>query len=524
MHVLQRTATILTFPVIAWLGAACQPGDAPTEAPTPGVSFDITNGQTHWVNDDDPNGPPYVPPGTSCNNPGYRTIQEAVTAASAGDHINVCPGLYPEQVVIPADKDDIRLRSTRQWEAVIKAPTLMVIDDDASGFTIVRVSGAQNVTILSFTITGPGPGPCGTLHFGVRVHHGGSANILGNHITDIRDNPFSGCQNGRAVQVGRVTTGSAQVFGNVIDNYQKNGVDVRDAGSSAEIAHNRIFGMGPTSMNAQNGIVVLGNATATIRHNFVANNIYTPPGTEATGILPFQSGQVVADHNTVTLNEVDIYMFQAAAGSTTTHNHVRASTDDGIVVDGSDGVRVAQNKIERNGGPGIGVYDAQANELDNNKVEENEDSGILLGDATSFAVNNTVGNNQVRENGTGGSDLTDGIRINLGSTGNTVHDNHLRDNVTHDCHDANAPAVNDWDGNHGETSLPPGLCGREEDDAAFETSTVYGWDPAYPWYDAFDVAAEFDWAATYATIDTESLLQLLPGIRVGDIRRAPASP
>jgi hypothetical protein len=149
------------------------------------------------------------------------------------------------------------------------------------------------------------------LHFGVRVHNGASANILGNHITQIRDEPMCGSQNGRAVQIGRNTNGSAQILGNVIDHYQKNGVDVRHAGSSAEIAHNRIFGAGPTSIIAQNGIVVLGDATlgsatATIRHNFVANNMYSGVGFESSGILPFQSGAVIIDHNTVTLNDVDI--------------------------------------------------------------------------------------------------------------------------------------------------------------------------------------------------------------------------
>ena len=70
-----------------------------------------------------------------------------------------------------------------------------------------------------------------------------------------------------------------------------------------------------------------------------------------------------------------------------------------------------------------------------------------------------------------------------------------------------------------------GLCTQDpDDDASFETSTVYGWDPAYPWYDAFDVAVEYDWAAAYATIDTESLLQLLPQVPVGGIRRAIVSP
>ena len=117
----------------------------------------------------------------------------------------------------------------------------------------------QNVTILGFTISGPGPGPCGSLHYGVRVDSSGSANILGNHITEIRDNPFSGCQNGVAVRVGRFvdgTTGSAKIIGNVIDNYQKNGPTVDNEGSYAEIAHNRVLGVGPTPLIGQNGIQV----------------------------------------------------------------------------------------------------------------------------------------------------------------------------------------------------------------------------------------------------------------------------
>lgn len=505
MHALQRTAAILIFPAIAWLATACNQAEEPTGPQLAGPAMALSGSNTLWVNDDGV----ATPTGTSCNNPNYNRIQDAVTAASPGYRINVCPGVYPEQVIIGTGKDGITLRSTKQWDAVIQAPAVMLDDGDGSGFTIVRVSGAQNVTILSFTITGPRPVPgCGLLHFGVRVHNSGSANILGNHITQIRDEPMCGSQNGRAVQIGRITAGSAQILGNVIDNYQKNGVDVRHAGSSAEIAHNRIFGVGPTATIAQNGIVVLGDAalgsaTATIRHNFVANNIYTPPGTEAAGILPFQSGQVVTDHNTVALNEVDIYMFEAATGSTTTHNHVRASYAHGVVVDGSNGVRV-----------------------DNNKVEDNEGSGILLDNAQT----NTVSDNQVKENGSGSSDLTDGIRVEITSTGNTIENNHLKENVTHDCHDnsvggGTAGTANSWIDNHGETENKPGLCTKDPtDDAAFETSTTYGWDPSYPWYDGFGVASEYDWAATYATVDTESLLQLLPGIPVGGIDRALVSP
>jgi hypothetical protein len=38
--------------------------------------------------------------GVPCPNPGYNTIQSAVTAANPGDTIHICPALYPEPVLI----------------------------------------------------------------------------------------------------------------------------------------------------------------------------------------------------------------------------------------------------------------------------------------------------------------------------------------------------------------------------------------------------------------------------------------
>jgi hypothetical protein len=55
---------------------------------------------THYVNDTDPNGGGYSPPGTSCTDPGYPTITAAVAAAVSGDTIRVCDGTYTENVVL----------------------------------------------------------------------------------------------------------------------------------------------------------------------------------------------------------------------------------------------------------------------------------------------------------------------------------------------------------------------------------------------------------------------------------------
>jgi parallel beta-helix repeat protein len=534
MQAIRRTASVVLFPTIACLFAACEQTGLPTEPQsTAGVvsrSYDLNaaaNGTTRWVNDDDPNGgiPGYASPGTSCNDPGYPTIQSAVTASGPGDRINVCPGTYTEQVTIPAGKDNLLLRSVTRWEAIIKAPSIM-LDFKA----IVRVSGAQNVTILAFTISGPGGGPCDFLRYGVRVDGGGSANILGNHITQIRDNPLSGCQNGVGVQVGRQvegTSGSAQIIGNVIDNYQKNGMTVDNAGSSAEIAHNRVLGNGPIASPgaAQNGIQVSRGATANVQHNFVAQNIFTTPAVaSATGILLFQSANVTTEHNTVTSNDNGIYDWMAT-GSTTTNNHVRASNYDGVTEDQSSSARVANNMTEHSAGAGIGMYtNAHDNVLDANHASDNSGSGIVLDQAS----NNTVSNNQVRDNGTDGADVTDGIRVSAVSTGNTISKNHMKHNVTHDCHDdsgvPSGPPANVWTDNHGDTENRPGLCDGQDDDAAFAMTAAYGWDPSYDWSTAFGEAADFDWATAYATIDTDSLLQLLPSIRVGVVRAATLSP
>src|SRR5439155_13932758 len=109
-----------------------------------------------------------------CPHAQYMSIQVAVTAALPGDQIKVCAGTYSEQVLISTGKDGLTLFSEVPLAAVIQAPPTIAADV-VSFKSIVRVSGAQNVTIRHFTITGPGPGICDSIRYGVRVDSGGSA-------------------------------------------------------------------------------------------------------------------------------------------------------------------------------------------------------------------------------------------------------------------------------------------------------------------------------------------------------------
>jgi hypothetical protein len=258
--------------------------------------------------------------GLDCPNRGYATIQSAVNAAQPGDKIKVCPGTYIEQVTIPSGKDGLTLFSEGAFQAIIKAPPAM-LDPKA----IVRVSGAHDVTIRHFTITGPGDGPCNSIRYGVRVDNEGSALITDNHITHIHDTPLGGCQNGIGVNIGRLsdgnTSGTGTVVHNLIDWYQKGGVLVSRAGSSAEVAYNDVVGIGSTSAIAQNGIQVSAGAVGDVHHNKVSQNFYSVAGTESTGILLISApGVTRVHHNDVFLNNGGISLCDVSQAEVSYNN------------------------------------------------------------------------------------------------------------------------------------------------------------------------------------------------------------
>ena len=120
----------------------------------------------------------------------------------------------------------------------------------------------------------------------------------------------------------------------------------------------------------------------------------------------------------------------------------------------SANVRIEHNMISGFGDNGVRLSFSQNNFVNYNQIENNRGSGILL-EATSSA--NRIAHNQVFENGSPLGDLTDGIRVMLGSVGNLIEYNHMFDNITHDAHDDNPNGVNIWRHNQGETENQPGL-------------------------------------------------------------------
>jgi parallel beta-helix repeat protein len=409
--------------------------DMPVETAT------SSSGTTYWVDNTPLNG--------DCPQVTHLTIQSAIEDSGPNDTVKVCPGTYSEQVrIVGSQHDGLKLESLNPLQAIIQWPT-----PETPPLALVYFNNADGVTLRGFTIRGPwtSAGCSAERHAGILLDSAFDERIRHNHITLIRNSNTlaSGCQEGDAVAVGRrvdvglvvPTAGSATVSHNVIDEYQKNGVQVTNPGSDAKVDHNVIKGsdLGQPFI-ASNGVVVIRGASATVDHNVISNNHYAPAPL-STGVIVQQAppGSSQVNHNRIFDNDYGVQVF-AVSNLAISHNDLFQNLADAVVLDGpATGVVVRSNDIRNNDGSGVALFDADNNLLKSNHIEFNGGGFPFLPDST------------------------DGISVDAMSMGNRILTNHMSENVTHDCHDdslgtGTSGTANVWDGNSGQTENRSGLC------------------------------------------------------------------
>jgi len=284
------------------------------------------------------------------------TVQHAVDVACAGDTVQVGSGTFAEQVIIPKTLDVV---GAGAGSTIIQAPatTLTGAQD------VIQIAGSPvSVDMSALTVAGPGPSTCGSIAAGIHVRNGAFADLHDLTVAHIRDEPLSGCQNGRAILIGDNTspsTGTAIVSNCTIVDYQKNGIDVRNAASSLNAHDNSITGPGETPAIASNGVVVVGGGTAAIVKNTISGNECDNAACGSDPVTKTQSCGVLFDPaagtstvsgNTISGNDVGIY--NIANGMTTiSGNTLTNNRYEGIVLDSGD-ASVMLNTIQ---GGNIGV-------------------------------------------------------------------------------------------------------------------------------------------------------------------------
>jgi hypothetical protein len=320
---------------------------------------------------------------TSCGSSAIpcKTITEGLTAAKSGQTVLVNPGTYTEQLNIT---QNVTLTAATKNSAFVQAPAVLN-PDPATGYTLlVNVSGgATSVSLVNMGVRGPGPSSCGSISYGVYVANA-NANIVGNQVLSIRDNPFSGCQNGVAIRFGSRALGftghTGTIAYNTVMDYNKGGIVVDGDGTNVSVVGNFVTGQKTPAINGQNGIQFSRGAIGSVTNNIVLYNLYAEPATplniSADGILIYDiAGGVSVTNNTVTGNDegIGIYSDSSTATKVTVENNVVSKN---AVVGIHTDMYSTGNTIWMNTAQTNGVYDL---------ADENSDLSSNNWDVTATA-------------------------------------------------------------------------------------------------------------------------------------------
>ena len=274
-----------------------------------------------------------VTPG-SCAKPGYNTIQSAINAAPAGATIRVCAGTYVEQLQITQAVSLVGVGAVTVQLPAVPANSTTACDTapGTGGFqpnqdgVVVCTTGVVNMTGLKINAAWPSA-TCDDSLYGVLVAGGATLNLTSSSIVAAGAVPLNGCQGGVGIQVGMAWTtpvevGHANLSNDSVSGYQKNGVTVDGAGSSANVARTAVTGIGPTTQIAQNGIQVSNGASARISSSTISGdecnvavcgaNALTQ--TQSVGVLFFgaASGSSVTSSK-INGNDIGVYNYEATA-------------------------------------------------------------------------------------------------------------------------------------------------------------------------------------------------------------------
>jgi nitrous oxidase accessory protein NosD len=267
-------------------------------------------------------------PNTDCPNAEYTTIAAAVIAAAPGDIIEICPALYPEQLVI---SKPLTLRGVRDNVAgnevnrVLLQPCVeilpgngfgVLVDSDKPGPFYVAV---ENNSIHDFTKDGvqainagvtakvegnriAGVGPSIAFQFGVFIANGAVGLINGNIITEGPCGSLSpaNCLNARSEGVTLKSFGDGTVVSHNVITHAQSGIFI-NGGNDARISDNFI-----SDIDSLDGIDIQGTASGFFTNSRIDNNTIfnvTPLANEGCGVFEY-SGTGIAG-NTISRTTVN---------------------------------------------------------------------------------------------------------------------------------------------------------------------------------------------------------------------------
>jgi len=374
-----------------------------------------------WIVDDD---------GADCPGAAFQSIQAAVDAASPGDTIQVCPGIYPERVRVektlrllgPKHGKDARKRTLQSsGEAVVASPTpfflnaddivldgftiKVVLDDSGEGSGILtgnlfsgyqilnNVGDAGGVTILFPGCSGRKQSIAWQNHF---------FNRLGIATSD--DEPFVAAHN--LVIEANLFTDSSLLLASGAD-------------TNVLILKNKLQG----EVHARAGLAIFNAQAVTVEENKLL-------GLEGDALYVQASSNVVVKENILRDGAgAAIWLDSIPGGLEVDGNHVAGFAATALVLMNSSGVLILENEVE-DSNAGLQLFSSVANRVLSNEIKDH---------------------------------VTIGIDASADSSGNRFQSNQVDGNNILDCRDAStgsstAGTANVWKNNECNHSLPETIC------------------------------------------------------------------
>lgn len=315
----------------------------------------------------------------ACPGATYTSIQAAVTAAPSGATINVCPGVYQEQVRINKPLTVRGIEFANQNAAIVKpAPAVANSTSTASGNPIAAIILAENagkINLENLTVDGAtnGINACAPNLVGI-FYRNASGKIENTAVRNIRlGSGLEGCQGGLAifVQSGVGSEAKVDILNNSIHDYQKNGITANEAGTDVWAKGNAVTGIGPTADIAQNGIQIAFGAKGRIEENAVINHIYS----------------LCTSTSSCSFSSSDILIFDSDDVRVTKNNIGKSQTNIFVIGNGAD---IKDNTVfDTDVFDGIALF-GNNNKVQNNTIFNSDEAGVFVQGNANKVKTNTI--------------------------------------------------------------------------------------------------------------------------------------
>lgn len=274
-------------------------------------------------------------PNTNCSGARYTSIAAAIAAAQPGDTVQVCPGVYEEQLLITKPLTLQGIASNGYNQAVIR-PAQFTYSGAVASSAVVSVINTQDVTVESLTLDASANtvDSCDFILAGVRVQNS-SATIQHNVVTGTALKRPSSCAalfpgNGNAIHVDSTQAGSytIAVKHNSIHDFARNGILVMGTGINATVESNTIAGIGPSTGSFQFGIFIANGAVANVRWNMVSQG--------NCGSLEFVPCRDLRSEGVI---------LRAVGSGSVVDGNILTDAQNGIFINGGSNLRITNNLI-----------------------------------------------------------------------------------------------------------------------------------------------------------------------------------